>query len=348
VIDDNKFTPRDAERPYAQAARLYRKRGWTNPLPVGLVEGDDKKWRWLPGRKDAPPGGFTGAAGQECTDEIIDDWRNHRFKGATNIGVRLDQVVGFDIDGPEGQFVLHEYAEQIGALPATFSSTSRGALGTRRIHFYRVPPDLNVHGAEHMLRRLHGVETTDGQRILPLDIIHAGYRYAVVYPSVHPSGEQYRWYTPGRQVCGVPAVADLAEMPGAWQQLLHELGTEHRGTRGKPAARGAEFEAERGYTMHAAERSIETALGHIRTHPADGAGYNGQLFKRAHFLFMFAPIFWTEDAAQLAIEQALTIRFGAPDNDDHKTVASARSAVVEYFALLPDSADLTGYEFEDE
>lgn len=346
------YSPRRFKRPYDSAAPAYRKKGWI-PLPIGLVEIQKDQWRWLPGRKSSPPGGFTGGEGRPVDDEQTNEWRGHLFKGAANLGLRLDGAIGLDIDGPEGLHILSFYEKRIGPLPATWTSTSRGAGSDRRILVFRIPPDLNVHGAEWALRERHGERGEDSTLRLPLDIIHQRYRYMVAYPSIHPSGEQYVWYDPTGEVCGVPELAALPELPGAWQQLMVELVQEHiacrrRGDYVRTGERGYTDNADRGWTAPAAEACIKTALDHIRTWPqGDGAHYNSQLYKRAHFLFMFAPAFLDEDDVQTVIEAAVTDRFGEPDRDDLRTIASARRSVHETFALIRDPFDLLDFDDED-
>jgi putative DNA primase/helicase len=354
--DSVPYSPRAAERPYAEAAPAYRKKGWLNPLPVGLVQISKDEWRWEPGRKSSVPRGYTGADGLAVDDEAMQGWRSHKFKGAANIGLRLDGVVGIDIDGAEGQGILYLYGEERGALPATFSSTSRGPGQPRRILFFRIPDGLDVHGAEWALAERHGTPGPEGRRLLPIDILHHGYRYAVVYPSVHPSGEQYRWYGPDGELCTIPEAGELPMLPDAWCELFRELVAEHhqRSPRAKAGERkpGAAGTPEDGpISLRTAEKMRETALANLLAaeYGTDRSDFNHALNVRALFLFRFAPEFWTEDEIQEALETALTQKFGAPDADDTATLRSARSAVgkagYEPFQREPDVDD-AAFDFD--
>lgn len=349
------YTPRTAERPYAEAAPTYRKKGWANPLPVGLVRIDKEAWRWEPGRKSSVPRGYTGADGKLVDQETMNTWRNHKFQGACNIAIRLDGVIGVDVDGEEGQRILDLYAGEHGALPATWSSTSRGREALRRIYFFRVPPTLDVHGVEWALAERHGQVGGDGKKELPLDILHRGYRYAVVYPSIHPGGGQYLWYGPGGEVCSIPEVESLPFLPDRWQDLFRELVEEHRNRVKRPATGGrptdSDFADDAPISLRAAEKMRETALANILAadYGTESSHFNHQLNVRSLYLFRFCPEFWSEEEIQEAIEGVLTEKFGSPDSDDLTTIASARSSVgkagYEPFRREPEP-DNSAFEFD--
>ncbi len=74
------------------------------------------------------------------------------------------------------------------------------------IRFYRVPTG-----------RLWQTRLTGGG----VEVIQRSHRYAVVWPSIHPEGRTYRWLTPdGVPSTCLPEVADLPELPTAWQDAL--------------------------------------------------------------------------------------------------------------------------------
>lgn len=79
------------------------------------------------------------------------------------------------------------------------TSTSRGD-GVSGIRLFRVP-------AGRAWRDLGpGVET-----------IHAGWRYVVAAPSVHPEGREYRWLdADGNRIDNPPRFDTLPELPAAW------------------------------------------------------------------------------------------------------------------------------------
>jgi hypothetical protein len=184
----------DQGTPYAHGMPIYRAAGWAGILPLPK------------GKKASPPVGFTGHkwTGVWPTDEDLDAWAEDRPDG--NIALRLpDVVLGIDVDAyraKKGGETLAELEAQAGPLPATWTSTSRED-GISRIHWFRIPAGLAWKNQ------------TD------IEVIHHGHRYAVVWPSIHPSGHMYRWYTPdGVLADRVPRIEDLAELPPAWIAVL--------------------------------------------------------------------------------------------------------------------------------
>lgn len=181
-------------RGYASAAPAYVGNGWQPfPLPAG--------------RKSPPPTGYTGANGRSPTVGDVTRWCSSNPHG--NIGLHLDPtIVGVDVDdyeGKEGGATLSALEQTHGALPPTWSSTSRGE-GVSRISFYRIPAGV----------------TFPGVLGSGIDVIQAHHRYAVVAPSTHPdSGERYRWYTPeGAVATAPPHIDELPGLPSAWVEAL--------------------------------------------------------------------------------------------------------------------------------
>lgn len=116
-------------------------------------------------------------------------------------------------DGAKG---ISELSQELGALPATWSSTAHGIDSPARHLFYKVPEGLAWKGGA-----IEGV-----------DILQPGHRYSVVWPSIHPSGEMYCWYTPsGSTTSQIPHISDLATLPWKWVDYLRK--PEH--TTPKPA-----------------------------------------------------------------------------------------------------------------
>jgi hypothetical protein len=218
--------------PYRRAAAGYRRMGWSNPIPV---QG-----------KDRPPAGFTGKDGVDVTDADVARW-SRGPEGTRNIALRLpDGIIGIDVDahdGKRGHETLAVAEAALGQLPATWSSTSRGADQPSRIHLYRVPTGLDWSHAETNLRRF-------GPH---LDVLHRGHRYALVAPSEHPTTRKaYRWYLPGplQPVKGIasgqaPAPTDLAELPTPWVEFLTAPPNRPEPRRGRPVRmdRGTPWQA---------------------------------------------------------------------------------------------------------
>jgi hypothetical protein len=178
---------------YAQA---YLGRGWW-PLPLPA------------GKKFPPATDATGSTGT-VTQSKVEMWERLSPKG--NIALRLDGVVGLDIDARDRdgeQWAAWEaWVAEHGALPATWSSTSRGADQPSRILYFRVP---------------RGVDQQFASKADWGDVIQRNHRYAVVAPSLHPEGGQYRWYAPDGSLTPldvVPEVGDLPVLPAAWVAAL--------------------------------------------------------------------------------------------------------------------------------
>ncbi len=195
---------------YAAAAPLYRAAGWMQVIP--LPEG----------RKTPPPSGFTGRSRKTVTDEQVRFWS--QSDPTANTGIVIPEgVLVLDIDAEQGHQVkadgakgISELSQELGALPATWSSTSHGIDSPARHLFYKVPEGLAWKGGA-----IEGV-----------DILQPGHRYSVVWPSIHPSGEMYCWYTPsGSTTSQIPHISDLATLPWKWVDYLRK--PEH--TTPKPA-----------------------------------------------------------------------------------------------------------------
>lgn len=174
---------------YREWAKGYFERGWSPlPLPDGL--------------KKPPPTGWTGLAAPYPSVADIEAWIE--TVGEANIGLRLPfTVIGIDVDCYDGKPGAREFArliEEFGPLPRAMRSTSRDD-GISGIRFYRVPSDWRP------VRRM-----PDG-----IDLIWAGHRYAVVWPSRHPLGNVYRWlYEDGGRAPDPPYLEDVPDLPRPW------------------------------------------------------------------------------------------------------------------------------------
>lgn len=186
---------------YTAAAPMYRAAGWMQVIP--LPEG----------RKTPPPSGFTGRSRKPVTDEQVQVWSQATPNANTGI-VIPEGVLVLDIDAEQGHQVkadgakgISELSQELGMLPATWSSTAHGIDSPARHLFYKVPEGLAWKGGA-----IEGV-----------DILQPGHRYSVVWPSIHPSGEMYCWYTPsGRVASTLPHISDLATLPWKWVDYLRK------------------------------------------------------------------------------------------------------------------------------
>lgn len=191
-------TPSDSQIPkgYADIAHKYRAAGWQSVLPLP------------PGKKSSPPEGFTGHSASAPDDAQVERWCTERPPNA-NVALRLpDGVLAIDVDnygGKRGLATLAKFEADAGCeFPPTWSSTAREDGSGQR--FYRVPNGLNWPG------KLPGSG---------VELLQAGHRYAMAYPSRHPNGNVVHWYDPAGKVSNdVPRLEDLAELPAP---LVHAL-----------------------------------------------------------------------------------------------------------------------------
>lgn len=193
--------------PYADTARQYLRQHWAGPL-------------WLPPKsKEAPPEGFTGRGRPYPVAAQVNQWIEARGHGniclrmgTVTIDGELCDVVGIDIDDytdadkrKDGGAQLVALESLHGPLPPTWRSTSRD--GVSGIRFFLAPA-----GHRYI-----------GKAAAAIDIISPGYRYAVVWPSMHPERRRYRWLDDrhgGTPVDGVPDPRTLPRLPDAWFAFL--------------------------------------------------------------------------------------------------------------------------------
>jgi len=182
--------------PYASSALDYWRAGHRGALYLP------------PAKKGPPPVGYTGWGGRWPSMADIAGWVEDHPNG--NIALRPDEeTLGFDVDDYEpkkGGETIGVLEAELGPLPATVSSTSRG-FGVSRIRFYRVPA---------------GLAWRDD--LVDIELIHYGHRYAVVWPSVHDkTGELYVWYDEdGQTLEEVPDFSNLPKLPDPWVEYLEK------------------------------------------------------------------------------------------------------------------------------
>jgi hypothetical protein len=180
--------------PYAAAAERYWQAGWRGVLPLPA------------GKKSPPPDGWTGHGAPYPSYADIVTWIEDR--GTGNLALRMPaDILGIDVDAygdKPGAATLAELEAEHGPLPATWVSTSRDD-GISGIRLFQVPVGVN------WISALPGIET-----------IHAGHRYLVAAPSIHPiTGRKYRWTSPaGKAADQPPGPAGLPELPLPWVVAL--------------------------------------------------------------------------------------------------------------------------------
>ncbi len=160
--------------------------GWHN-AGVGVL--------WVPLRsKKLTHRGFTGYDGVNASYADRQAWRDYCEPG--NIAARLPHTVaGIDVDDygdKHGARTIAEHEARLGALPATYSITSRQADGPSRIRLYRVQPG-------------------------DVEIIQWFHRYTMLPGSIHPEERIYHGYlADGTLDDTAQDPATFAELPQAW------------------------------------------------------------------------------------------------------------------------------------
>lgn len=300
---------------YGQWADSYRRNGWQHVLP-------------LPARaKTPPPGGYTGRKADKTPDDAqIAEWiATH---GGGNLALRMpDDIVGIDVDDYEyqyhardpetkdklwlpdgspdmrtgvktGNITLGGLEDELGELPATWRSSSRGD-GPSGIRLYRVPSGLLW-----------------GDFGLHIECIWWGHRYAVVWPSVNPdSGLRYLWINdddPDSDWSGVsPHVEQIPKLPQGWidrfgrepdAPKLPAPGREVAVASSRPMA-VRDDDRPHQFTREQAARYVETeGLEPLRATPH--GDINNAINRAATVLSHFVPLFYSPTDAQQMLWRA--------------------------------------------
>ena len=180
--------------PYRDAAHTYRAAGWIGVLPIPYRT------------KKLVMSGWSGHGGAWPSTADVQAWAesDNPNEGGGNIALRLPpDILGIDVDAYGDKAGADTFAEAIdlwGPLPDTWKSTARDD-GTSGIRLYRIPEGLRWPGQVGP-----GIET-----------IHVGHRYTMAWPSMHPEGRMYRWYTPAGLVSTAPPrVDEIPDLPDTW------------------------------------------------------------------------------------------------------------------------------------
>jgi hypothetical protein len=135
-------------------------------------------------------------------------------------------VVAIDVDAystakgaKTGDQTLIELEAKLGPLPATWSSTARGADSPSRQYLFRVPEGTHLRAGKNV-------------GFAGIDLIQYFHRYTVCWPSTNAKagGAQYRWYRPDRADSDgqVPSTVELPELPRKWIDELADLNANGR------------------------------------------------------------------------------------------------------------------------
>ncbi len=235
---------------YKYASPIYRTLGWNQVTPA-QPSPESKK----------PAEGIHHVFGKfpEATKELMDQWED-KFPDRNCLLRMPEGVIGIDVDQywkktKAGVWIRKQGYENLlndfvrfGALPPTYSSTSRGANQPSRIWFYRVRPGVRFASAPYK----------------DVEIIQHTHRYAVVWPSEHPDTSQpYRWYDPSGTECPPPGPQDLTELPGEWYEPLASESSIGRRSPGKGTSGHSAYKGSADHWMQSlddSEMSIGMAL----------------------------------------------------------------------------------------
>lgn len=201
--------------PFGRTAHRYFEAGWP-PIPVA------------PGMKGGPgavPRGVTGADGQDLSAADVLDLCEHKADHGVAVRAPIG-VVGIDVD-QYGAKCGWDHLEALrlehglDPLPPTWRSSARPSPSG--IYWYRLPQAVAMTDAHGVVQRLERDEIRlEGAPVPGVEIIQRHHRYAVAWPTVHPTvGEAYRWHSPrGAASDEIPRACDLAELPEGWVQAL--------------------------------------------------------------------------------------------------------------------------------
>jgi hypothetical protein len=166
-------------------------------------------WLPIPAKGKSPvPSGATGRAGT-VTEEKIISWVHDPFWMNENIAVRSDgSWIGIDVDAygdKVGDQTLAALEAELGELPVTISTTSRGADSPSRIYYYSVP-----------------VGRSFVTKFADVEIIQHSHRYAMFVGSIHPeTGQRYEAYDfDGTLLEDIPSIGDMEVLPESWLERL--------------------------------------------------------------------------------------------------------------------------------
>ena len=222
--------------PFGEAAKEYRKAGWRGTLPLP------------PRAKEEPPTGYTGHGSPYPSEKDVRVWLSTMADG--NICLRLAgvderyitrtlpqiyggnnvdgwELIGIDVDDygeKHGFEQLLALEQQLGPLPATVVSSARWAenakSGTR---IFLVPKGFRYKGK---------AAATGHEGPKHIDVLYAGLRYLVVWPSVHPTGLTYEFRHGDSEGIagnydGLAPLDDVAVLPVEWfRHLLAGAGSD--------------------------------------------------------------------------------------------------------------------------
>lgn len=211
----------DADQPigYAAAIDSYWALGWKSilPLPAKAKKSPPSIKCHRAKYADHPVGcqnctSYTGYGAVEPSYPDLLAWSESFRDG--NLCLRLpDGVIGIDVDAygvKTGAAALVEAVKRWGPLPKGPRSSSREGDLTSGIRLFRVPPGTTLETKINF----------SSLGIGDIEVIQPHHRYVVAWPSIHPEGGAYAWRDEYDAAVGIPAIAELPELPARWIEGL--------------------------------------------------------------------------------------------------------------------------------
>lgn len=284
--------------PYALA---MARRGW-KVFPLLPAARDSGGSLVPPGKTDQakrPDGALVpnGCRGASCDELVLRRW----FDGRGDAGLGLGLVTG-----PSGLVVLD-------IDPRNGGDKSIAALADGR-EWPRTPAAITGGGGWHFLYRqptdLAGDPVPLRGKLAPGVDVRAGWTYICVAPTLHQSGERYRWAPEAR-----PSETPLADLPGWALDLLVRSEPEPQlpAPRAEPQApaRGPSPEERASRYLARMEPSVSGSGGHARLWAAALALVGGFELEAGTALAMLAGEFnprcqppWSPRELRHKVEQA--------------------------------------------
>lgn len=250
---------------YAEAHLVYRAAGWPGPLPLPI----GKKW--------PPPEGWTGHQAPYPSGADSHAWTEETYPGTnrlvygdtSQLALRMARdTIGLDVDHygkKHGADTIAEAERRWGPLPPAPRSSARGAASPSGIRFYGVPEGTVLRGQ----LAFRDVGLGD------VEIIQAGHRYAVVWPSTNPDagGAPYQWIDtagPDRP----PRADRLHPLPELWLENLRSVNDKTGEVAADPQA-VAEF--ARAHTAGSSLSGLTGVLGVWQRDALDSSRHDAML-----------------------------------------------------------------------
>lgn len=307
---------RPRSSPYSQQALAYHESGLGAPLPLPRR------------RKHPPPAGWTGRRGAWPDRARVIHWMS--LTSAGNIGLRLPAgLLGLDVDAygsKRGVMTLRRLEQECGDLPATARSSSRPD-SVSGIRLFKVPAELAWPSEVQAVQ-------PDGRITSDVEVVDLVHRFMVVWPSIHPEGRLYRWYSGiGTVLQRLPLLSEIADLPPAWVQLLRRQQPEPELNPRPGASAGREQDPGAGLLAAKTQRQQSTTysrrtLNAVRREllKAPQGGRNSALNRAAFRLGQLVAEGQLDEAEVRGVLLADGLRLGLPSQEISPTISSGLAA----------------------